>query len=476
MSIKITNFSNASIALAPKGQSYGNFGILGFLQIASEASPILPSERARKYSDAAAVGKDFTTTSGAFHAATAFYAQTPQPSDFTVVMNYDVAQPAALVGGQHDTLPELVQVSSGSFTCEVDGSDVTASAVDFSSATDLPAVAAALDAALTGASCSYNGYQFVIQSSTTGASSTIKAATGDLAEVLGLDVGVAKAHNGLEIETPVDSLVASRNQNKKFIGLDIHKSLRDDQSGSASDGTLGIADWCESHKVLFCNTTNDMSTPSSSFTDIASALKLKGLNYTMTVFCSKKAQYPASSMFGRGASVNFESFDSTVNLNLKQAPSITAEDLTTSELANLQSKSCNAVSLIGDDILGFIDGRMASGQWFDTMHGLLWLENRIEVDMFNWMFKQGGRYTTASINTAKSVLARSLQAAVRNGFIAPGYLEDGTFLAEGFDIQAVSLGDVGSADRAARVYNGLSFRAVGAGWLQKINISGNFVG
>ena len=119
---------------------------------------------------------------------------------------------------------------------------------------------------------------------------------------------------------------------------------------------------------------------------------------------------------------------------------------------------------------------MSSGSWLDTTHGLLWLENRCEVDMFNLLYVNNTKlpFTQVGINTSVAKLESSLEAAVRNGLAAPGYLPDGTFLPKGYIVNAVSLEDTPSSDKSNRVYSGLSFKMVGAGALHAIEISGEY--
>jgi len=53
-------------------------------------------------------------------------------------------------------------------------------------------------------------------------------------------------------------------------------------------------------------------------------------------------------------------------------------------------------------------------------------------------------------------------------------LPDGTYLPEGFIVEALSLADVPSSDKGNRLYAGLSFKMVGAGALHEVAVSGEF--
>lgn len=488
MAIEITEFTNASISVSPTGVSGGNFGILGFLT--NEEGVILPAERARAYTGLASVGDDWEATSEVYKAATAFYAQTPTPKDFTVLMAYETAQAATLVGGGSATVEEFLGLT-GDMEFTVDGVTEEVTLGSFSAATSKEEIADILNAALgtavssgiQAATVAWNGIQFVLQSGTTGASlSSIgfcKDVDGsdELASAFGFVQHLGKISDGLDAETPVSALATSLSMGVEFIGLVTHKKYRDVLAGDAGETTEEIADWAEAAKKIFCNTSNDLTVLSSVVTsDIFSVLKGKSLRFTLNTFSKNASQYPSASVFGRAASVNFEGISSTITLNLKQMPTISVEDLTPNEFAVLRSKRGSAVVQIGKSVTAYTDSRMAGGSWLDTTHGLLWLENRIETDMFNLLYQSNTKvpFTQAGLNTAQAVLERSLEAAVRNGLAGAGFLPDGTYLPLGWVVNAVALGDVPSGDKGSRTYRGLSFKMVGAGALHEIHVAGEF--
>lgn len=485
MAIEITEFADVSISVSPVGVLSGNFGILGFLAVATDLAvvgkEITHAERYRAYQGLASVGDDWQATSEVYKAATAFYGQTPQPKDFTVLMAYEAAQAAILVGGGSDTVVELQAITAGTLDITIDGVLEEAVALDFSGDADYDAVAATVEAALlvagSSATCTHNGLQFLVTSATTGITSLISFATGTAADALGLMQHQGAIADGIAAETPVDALAANLTAGVSWVGTVTDKKFRDVLSGAAGTTTLEVASWCEGAKKIFCNTTNDLTVLSSVITsDIASVLKSATLRYSLTTFSKNQSLYPSASVFGRAASVNFESIGSTITLNLKQMPGVTAEDLTPGEFAILKSKYASAVVKIGKTVNAYTDSRMASGSWLDTTHGLLWLEDRCETDLFNLLYVNSTKipYTQEGINIVIGRLEKSLEAAIRNGLAAPGYLPDGTFLPKGYIIESVALGDVASGDKGNRIYRGLSFKIVGAGALHEVVVSGEF--
>jgi len=485
MAIEITEFANVSISVSPTGVSGGNFGILGFLtdDTDSATNPIGTAERSRAYTSLAAVAADWPATTEVYKAATAFYAQTPTPTDFVVLMSFSSNQVATLTGGNRATLAELVanHTGSGNITMTIDGVEAVVTTLDLSGAADYDAVATAVQAALTtaGATCTVeNGpYGFTVKGDTAGAAGSITFATGDAAEDLGLLAYQGVIAQGLDAETVVEGLTATHATGVEFVGLVLNKKWRDVLSGAVGETTLEVAQWAEAAKKIFCNTTNDLSVLNSAITtDIASKCKDATLRFTLTTFSKNPAEYPSASVFGRAASVNFSAIGTTITLNLKQMPGISAEDLTPAEFGVLRSKYASAVVVIGKSVSAYTDSRMASGSWLDTTHGLLWLENRCETDLFNLLYVNNTKvpFTQAGINTVVGVLQRSLQAAVRNGLAGPGYLADGTFLPEGFRVDSVPLADVPAGDLGNRLYAGLSFVMKGAGALHEVDVAGQF--
>jgi len=482
MAIEINDFAQVSISSSPTGAAAGDFGILGFLT--NEANVISIAERARSYTSLVSVGEDWVATSEVYKAAVAFYSQTPAPKDFTVLVNFEAAQPATLIGGGSETPAELVanvDGTAGDLVLALDsGVTITLTALDLSGvAATYADMAAAIQTKLrleTGGSsmtCVHNSYQFVITNGATGPASTIATAAESVAAVaLGLTQATAKSVDGTAIgETAVEALAICDSNGVKKVALVTSAWYRDDLVN-----TLAIANYCEAAKVIFCNTTNDLTTLSVGNTNIASTLMANTLRFSLTSFSKNVSAYPSAAVFGRAASVNFNAIGSTITLNLKQISGVSAEDLTPAEFAAMTSYNASAVVQIGSSVNAYVSSRMASGTWLDTVHGLLWLEDRCEVDLFNLLYVTGTKipYTQLGLNTLAATLERSLQAAVLNGLAGPGFLPDGTYLPEGYIVETVKLADIPASDKSNRLYKGLSFKMVGAGALHEVEVAGEF--
>ena len=485
MSIEISEFTNVSISVSPTGVSAGNFGILGFLALSSDLAkvPVSHAERSRGYTSLKSVSADWEATSEVYKSATAFYGQTPTPKDFRVLMSYVTAQPAVLFGGSPAPVSTIAAISgTGEVVMTVGTQLYDMSTLSFTSDSTYAEIATKLATTMNAISADsvtveYVGGQFVIKSVVLGTAATITSATGDAALALGLQAHQAQIANGIGAETPVAALAANLDKGVEWVATDLDKSLRDNLAGSGTETTLAIAQWHEAAKRIFMNTTNDTNVLKANVTtDVAHALQAATLRYSLTTFSNNAAQYPSSSVFGRAASTNFGAVGTTITLNLKQMPGVTVEELTPNQYAALKGKYASAVVRIGKSTNAYADSRMASGSWLDTTHGLMWLENRCEVDLFNLLYTTNTKipFTETGINMVSLALSSSLKAAVRNGLAAPGYLADGTFLPEGYRIDTVPLEDVPSSDLGNRHYYGMSFVMKGAGALHGVDIAGSF--
>ena len=67
-----------------------------------------------------------------------------------------------------------------------------------------------------------------------------------------------------------------------------------------------------------------------------------------------------------------------------------------------------------------------------------------------------------------------MSQAVRNGLVAAGNDSDGNYIPAGYEIFSVPVTEVSASDKGNRVYNGITFKAVGAGAIHGSTISGSF--
>lgn len=476
-SVPISEYINVGIALAPTPQGLAGFGKLVFVSKGATAgiTPITKEERIRQYSSMSAVAADFIDGTEVNKAATAYYAQVPRPVYFMVALIDGTATGAHATGATGATLSALQAVTAGGFTTTIDGALVVISAVDLSGVISFDAAATALQTKLNtqkpGTTCAYVGGQFVITSPTTGVTSTIAAFTSSVQGlVAALGLSTATLVQGQAAETPAQALTAAEQVDNSFYGIALDTEFDDTQAA------YDVALWAQARTKKFFNTTNDpVVLTSANLATQAGKMFTASLGNTLSSYAPIAGSYAGASVAGRAFTVNFEGTNTTITLMYKKLPTIPVARITSNQNKNLNAINCNVFLDVGGNSF-FAESKMADGSYFDTKHGLDWLQNRIETDVFNLMYQSPTKvpYTDTGVSMIIQKVERGLRQGVTNGLIAPGYTTDGTYLELGYRIDYVAVGDVSAADKGNRQYDGISFIAVGAGAIHKVTITGSF--
>lgn len=225
---------------------------------------------------------------------------------------------------------------------------------------------------------------------------------------------------------------------------------------------LSVATAIESASVsrILAVTTQDPETlVTATTTDLAS--KLKAGSYGRT-FCqySSSSKYAALSAFGRAFTVNFNGNNTTITLKFKQEPIVTYETLTAAQAAALDAKDANVFVYYANDTAIIQQGVMSNGDFFDERHGLDWLQNYVQTNLFNLLYTSTTKIpqTEAGITRLLTNVEQSMDQAVSNGLVAAGIwnggpigqVSPGDTLTKGYYVYANPLTTQAQADREKR--------------------------
>ncbi len=498
MSIPVASIVSVAISIGAKFPPRAGFGVLNLVTSEFDGKALgvisLP-ERIRSYSNLDGVAADWSANSEVIKAATAYFGQQPKPTSLKVSMRYPVAQNSMLRGGSvvddATNLAIFTAILDGSFALSIDGVSNDITGIDFSGDLNMDDVAADIQTALqleSGGSwptstCTYDGSRFVIQSGSSGVTSLISFASvvspavgTDISSLLQIRTGESTKNNGIDAETITASLNEIQNVDSDWYGLSFTKEVRDGVVINSENAVTAAATWCEARVKIFGNTSNDIDLLDSVTTnDIASTFKASSLRRSITNFSSYPDQYPSASVPGRAFTVNFNQPNSTITLKFKQTPGITVENLTQNQKAVLDNKNANAVIKVGSRNM-YAESFMANGNFFDEVHGVDWLQNAIQTNVFGYLLTRTTKvpYTDKGVAAIAQQVTKALDEAVRNGLIAPGETIDGEFLPNGYKVIALPVADVNQSDKDARQYNSLSFVVLGAGAIHGVQIEGIF--
>jgi hypothetical protein len=499
MAIPASSIVQVDVIISEAFPARAGFGILNIIStdsgLVSGKTDLYLLDRIRSYSSIDGVAEDWETSSEAYKAANTYFSQQPKPTQLKIsIRNPDETSGALLGGVVEDTTANLALftgISDGAFTISIDGDEEEITTLDFSSDTSLDDIASTIEVGLQavgsggygGSTCAYSSSdeRFVINSGTTGEDSSVSfmsapAGGTDISSLLEMQEEEGILRVGTEAETITDSLTNINSTNDDWYGFAFTKEVRDLVEINSEDAVEAAVDWTEARVKVFFNTTNDSNVLVASVdTDIASIIAAKEADRTMTTFSSTPSQYPSVSAAGRAFTVNFNQSNSTITLKFKQLPGITPEDLSQTQKDTLDAKHCSVYFNVGGLSI-FGESFMGGDLFFDERHGIDWLVNAIQTQLFGYLVTRPTKvpYTDKGVAALEQQAVRVLDEAVNNGLVAAGTTIDGVFLPNGYRTETIPVADVSSSEVSARNYPGLSFLALGAGSIHRVQISGIF--
>ena len=454
---------NVAVNLQPLAAARRTFGVLC---IAGDSDVIDGLERIRTYTALDAVAEDFGLSAPEYLAAALYFGQTPRPRTLAVARWLAAATSGLLRSGSAEDDPAVWElITSGGMTIEIDGEDVALTGLDFDGVTTMTGVAAVIDTALgSDGACEWNGSQLVVTSATTGADSSVGYATApasgtNIATLAGLTEALAETPvPGYAAETPAECAAALADKSGEWYGLMFAATtaITDDQHVAVSAFIEGA-----SRSRIYGVTITDARCLSSTFTtDLGT--RLKALDYDRSfVQYSSSSAYAVASFMGRAFSVNFSASKTTITMKFKQEPGVVAEALSETQATVLTSKRINVFVSYDNDTAILQEGVMASGAFFDEVHGLDWLSNAVQTECWNLLYQSKTKVpqTEAGVSQIKARIASVFKQAVANGLIAPGVwnadgfgqLQTGDYLPDGYYIYSTPIVDQAQSEREARI-------------------------
>lgn len=453
--LPVSRVVNVAVEMSPTAAALRNFGsclILG------DSDIIDTDERIRLYSSISDIATDFGISSREYLAAQAFFSQSPQPTQVYIGRWAKSATAGRLRGrtlsSAEQDISLFTAITTGTLSLTIDGASKSMASIDLSAETNLNGVASQISSALgVSGSCAWTGERFVITSATTGTSSTVATTdTGTLSSLMGF-AGSATSVAGVAAESLASAITALLDYNTWYMVC-----VAPDASDDSIVEAAGLIEAASPSRMICFTTQNSTEIDSTASSTLGSRLKGLGYNRTILVY-SSDSPVAAASVFGRMATINFEGSNTTLTLKFKQLPGVTAENLRSSQAEALKSHNVNAFCAYQNDTSILQEG-ITSGGWFiDETHGLDWLQNRVETDLWNLLYtsKKVGQDESGA-TAIVSCVNKSLEQGVTNGLIAPGVwngdafgaLESGDTLSTGYYVYIQPFDEQSQSDREAR--------------------------
>lgn len=489
-----SDFVSVSVSWTPLSVPFENFGTL---LIMGDSSVIDVNERIRVYTSEQGMAVDFASNTPEYQAATLFFSQSPQPSIVYIGRWASVATAGELKGATLNPtqalLSNFTSITNGSYAIAINGTSHEMSNLNFSAAQNMNGVASILQTALvasfsTGVRCIWNAAytRFEIYSNTTGGSSSV--GFGAPIAVIGATTNVATLL-GLTAASGASPLVPGHVAESALAGVQALVATSSDWYGLMDATTVALqqADYIaiaayilagSRQRVFGTTITNTNVLDPTQTSDLGSVLQ--SLNNRKVFWLYSQTPYAVATMFGRAFTVDFEGNNTTITLAYKQAPGLVGEHLNETQFATLIGKGGSVNISVSNGAVMLWNGQMSNGYWFDEVHGIDWLQNQIQTDVFNLLYGTTTKIpqTDAGDNQIATAIAAGCEAGVNNGLIAPGQwnadgfgqLQRGMALSKGYYIYYPPIATQSENLRQERVSVPFQVAVKLAGAVQNVNV------
>ncbi len=484
--LPVSRVVNVGVQMTPAGaqaQSLSDLLVLG------TANVIDPKERMRAYSDAASIGTEFGTSSDEYKCAQLWFQQTPQPTQLLLGRWIKTAiggglRAAPLTAGQQN-IANFTGITSGAFRFSKDGGALTSvSSLNFSGAANLNAVAAIIEAAMSGVTVTWNAAQdrFELTSQTTGISSAISfleapVAGTDVSQLLGGRSNDSGAY--VFAGSAAESVEEALNVFDDRFGQQWYATVIPAASKAEQVAAAGVIQASINKHVLGCTTQEAGSLSAVTSDDLASQMQDLGYN---RVFVQYSATNPnaAVSALARILTTNYTAENTVITLKFKLQPGVIAEEISTSQANVLRDKNCNVFAAYNNDTAILQEGAMSGGAFADEIMGTDWLAVTIQRDVYNILYTSLTKIPQT--DQGQQILLTAVEAVcsqgVINGLIAPGVwnaggfgtLKQGDFLNKGFYVYSASYRTQAQADRTERKAMPIQVAAKLAGAIHSVDV------
>lgn len=485
--LPVSRLISVSVTLTPAGAQSQN---LSTLLILGNTAVIDTLERARTYATIEEVAGDFGTTDPEYLAAQVWFAQAPKPAQVMIGRWAQTATAGVLMGAVRSAADQSISawnlIIDGGMDITIDGVVKSLTNLNFGAVTNLNGVATVINTALTGADIFWraNEARFVVESDTTGAASTVSFATDNadtaIASRLGLLSSSSGAYrvDGIALESALNAVTTFNDMfSQQWYALAL--------LGGTDADYLAVAPFIEASDTKHIQTITDQDTAALSSVDTASlGYQLADVGYQRTMWQyssgSGSQLYAGISTLARILTTDYDANNTTIDLMYKQAPLLTAENLSSTQMAALAARNGNVFVEYNNDTAIIEPGNMSDGEPIDNVTNADWFATEVMTQVYNLLYTSPTKIpqTDAGTQLIVGAIANVCAQGVRNGMIAPGRwnsagfgsLKQGDMLTNGWYIYANPIDTQSQNDREARVSPPIQVAVKLAGSIRTVDI------
>lgn len=245
-----------------------------------------------------------------------------------------------------------------------------------------------------------------------------------------------------------------------------------------------IANWIEAKVKMFGYTDMSVLNIDTPFVGPTVLADLKDLyRRTFTMFDDNDA-YAHISLMARFATINYLTPDSAITGKFKRLPTISPMRISLAQANSIRGNKGNYYAYYADSPM-VAEGVMTDGTWVDIVHSSDWLENRMQTELFNILYKASNKVPQTDKGMAiLAVGVRRIAELARTAGILTarkwrgddiGTVRNGDYLKDGYKIQVGKIDDLTQADFDLRYASPITFCGNLSGAIHKAFITGYLI-
>ncbi len=244
----------------------------------------------------------------------------------------------------------------------------------------------------------------------------------------------------------------------------------------ATEDMQAIAEWAQENHRMFMSVVTDEDEAIS----IGEELKPLGQNHYCLTY--HEDYETVGAVAGMGLDQRYDKTDGVKTLHLKTLVSVTPSNITQPQAARMKNACINYYTNYGNpdnSVAVFANGHAGGGMFFDTVMGIDWLQNVVQVSVFNGL---ASRRKTAQTNAGMTKITYDivlgLDEGVKAGLIAAGQwnsegvgaIETGDFLSNGYYVYHEPITSQPQVIRETRAAPPYTVLIKGSGALHEVDI------
>lgn len=265
-------------------------------------------------------------------------------------------------------------------------------------------------------------------------------------------------------ETAVEALTACVALNNAWYGLAIT---------DRTPATIqAVAAWAEANDKLFGYSVAEAgATSEASTTDTPYLLKQSNYYRTFGFYHAAAAtDYPEIAVMARCFAIK----PGGETWAFKKLAGVTTDNLTSTQYTAATAKNLNTFESFRDSVSITRNGVTAAGEYIDVIRFRDWLQEEIQVNVFNVLINRDKvPYTDAGIATIEAAIAKAMELGQVRGGIAPTEYDEDLNEIPGWVITVPLSSSVSANNKANRLLEDVSFVARLAGAIHVIEITGS---